>query len=162
MRSRLAVLGMAVMAVVAAGRVEAQGVAGFEVGMATADGLTAMQVGVRADNTRLGRVGVGIDLTTFPDAISNGAFSAMGDVDLTYHVPVGPTVAVPVSAGFSMAGTSGVFGAGFNAGIGLIGRMSERVAVRVDYTWRHLSFTGFGGSADGSLSSLTIGLVFGR
>ena len=162
MRSRLANLGMAVIAMVGAGSVQAQGAVGAEVGMATAAGQTAMQVGFRADNTRLGRVGVGIDLTTFPDDISNGVFSGMGDIDLTYHAPVGPTVSVPVSAGFSMAGSSGVFGAGFNAGVGLIGRMSETVAIRVDYTWRHLSFTGFGGSADGSLSSLTIGLVFGR
>lgn len=159
MRSILAGLALAVAA---AGTARAQGVAGVEIGTATAAGLSALQIGFRADNTRRGGVGVGIDLTTFPDAISNGEFSGLGDVDLTYHVPVGPAVAIPVSAGFSMAGATGVFGAGFNAGIGVIGRMGETVAVRLDYTWRHLSFTGFGGSASGSLSSITFGLVFGR
>ncbi|HZH41277.1 MAG TPA: hypothetical protein VFD85_09715 [Gemmatimonadales bacterium] len=139
----------------------AQGMS-VEGGVGLAQGESSFQVGIRGMSTRTGGVGVDFAVATYPDAISNGAFSALTDLAIEYRAPLGPNASASIRAGGSAllvsgGGISGSAG-GINAGTGVILGLSEKTAFRFDFTYRVI----FSGGQSASLSSLTFGIVIGH
>jgi len=136
----------------------------FEAGAWHAYDESLLQLGVRATPTHGGFTTVDLAFATFPDLLFDGVMQFQMDVDVTHGAPRDTSsVCVFPRAGFSLltAGSisssgSGGSAIGYNAGIGLFFRTSSHVGIRLDYTYRRFL------AVDGSFSSITAGLVFGR
>ncbi|HEV8265348.1 MAG TPA: hypothetical protein VGQ06_10375 [Gemmatimonadales bacterium] len=159
MRSALALsslIGLAVLPVAA----HAQTGYSLELGAVTAYEASLFQVGFRAAPSRGGRAAPDVALATFPDALVEGVFIGMLDLDLTYGAPLGedavllPRFGVSVIAGAGGGGAGGAFG--YNLGLGALARMSPTLGLRMDYTHRR-----FGDEGESlPLSSISIGIVW--
>jgi hypothetical protein len=139
----------------------AQNGVAFEGGVAMAAGESEFQAGIRASSMQPSHIGIDFALATFPDALANGVFNLMSDLDVEYRAPLGALAGISVRAGGSALvasadGSSGAAG-GFNAGLGMILRVGAKTSFRADYTYRQY----FGGGGSLGLSSLTFGLAIG-
>lgn len=120
-----------------------------------------LQVGYRAASIKPLAPGVDFSIATVPVALMFGLVVVSSDLDLTYPLPLGAgAVVTPRAGGSVMVGGvvgrgeyAGGFGGtvGYNVGIGLVGPIGPRTALRFDFTHRHF---------DVPLSSATIGFVW--
>lgn len=120
-----------------------------------------LQVGYRAASIKPLVPGVDFSIATLPVALVLGFVVLPSDLDLTYPLPLGPGVILTPRVGGSVVvggvigsgDGSGGFGgsAGYNLGVGLVGRPGPTTALRFDFTHRRL---------DTPLSSATIGFVW--
>lgn len=134
----------------------------IDFGAITAYDDAAIQIGFRATPSVANKTGADILLATFPDALIHGFMLFLLDVDATYGAPLGEQVTLfPRFGGTLLAGggNGGGGGAyGYNLGVGVLGRVSTTMGVRIDYTHHRL----VGGSGSGTLpfSSITFGIVW--
>lgn len=139
--------------------VRAQSAISAEVGFITAFEEAVFQVGVRWTTVKQGGVGVDFALGTLPEGIAAGVFVVLPNLDMTAAVPVGPRAWLLPRIGVSaLVGTGEDLGAlpGFNLGVGLLGRIGEKMGARMDVTHqRYLS----GGESLG-LTTLTFGIAW--
>jgi len=134
----------------------------MEFGAITAFDDAAIQIGFRATPAVANKSGADILLATFPDAVIHGVMLFLLDVDATYGAPLGEQVTLfprfggTVLAGGGNGGSGGAYG--YNFGVGVLGRASPTLGMRIDYTHHRL----VGGSGSGTLpfSSITIGIVW--
>jgi len=137
----------------------AQSALAIEAGFLTAFEESVFQVGIRSTSVKTGGVGVDFALATLPQAIGAGVFFLMPNLDLTTAVPVGPRAWLMPRFGVSaLVGAGEEAGAvpGFNLGIGLIGRMGERMGARMDVTYQRY----VGGGSSVGFTALTFGVAW--
>lgn len=138
----------------------AQSALSIEVGFLTAFEEAVFQVGIRSTSVKAGGVGVDFALATFPEAVIEGVFFLMPNLDLTTAVPVGPRAWLMPRFGVSALVGAGEGGAGavagFNLGIGLIGRMGEKMGARMDVTYQRY----LGGGSSVGFTALTFGVAW--
>ena len=140
---------------------DAQRATSLEGGFITAFEDAAFLIGLRITAVKPGSLaGVDFSVSTFPDAIADGFWILMPNLDIAAPVAIGssawllPRVGVSALVGFG--GGSGGAAAGGNVGIGLLGRTGERSGVRLDVTHtRYLS----GGESVG-FTALTFGYAW--
>ncbi len=119
------------------------------------------QVGYRAASLKPLVPGVDFSIATVPVALMVGVIVLSSDLDLTFPLPLGdravltPRVGGSVIVGGIVGGgeDAGGFGGtlGYNIGIGLVGPIGPRTALRFDFTHRRF---------DEPISSATIGFVW--
>ena len=160
MRTAFAVSAVALALVVApGGGVRAQTSFALEGGVVTAFDEGLFQLGFRASPLVPGRAGADVAFATFPDALINGFFIGMIDLDVTYGVPLGanaglyPRFGVSGLAGAGEGGGGGVGGVNFGGGI--MARPTNGLGIRFDYTYRRFYSDG----ESQPLSSISVGLV---
>ncbi len=135
----------------------------IDFGAITAFDRAATQIGFRAAPSLANQTGPDILLATFPDALIHGLMLFVLDADATYgarldeHLTLFPRVGGSVLAGGGGSG-GGAAALGYNVGLGLLGRASTTLGVRIDYT-RHWFM---GGGETLPTSSLTLGFVWMR
>ena len=160
---------LAVTLLLAAGAVvpaRSQVATSIEAGMLVAaseyDVFSTPQLGFRIATVKPRSVGVDFSLATLPVGIRQGLIVAMPDLDLGFAIPAGdrtaivPRIGASAIVGFSSEG--GGAAAGYNVGIGLITQVSQKTAIRIDYTYRRL----LGGEGGLPLSSLSLGVAWTR
>lgn len=137
----------------------AQSAFAIEGGFISAFEDAAFLFGVRLTQVKPGAIGVDFALATLPQAIAEGVFILLPNLDLTTPVPVGPRAWLEPRIGVSaLVGAGEAAGAvpGFNVGIGLLGRMGEKVGARLDVSYqRYLS----GGESLG-FTAVTFGVAW--
>jgi hypothetical protein len=127
----------------------------FELGQVIAFEDAEMQVGIRISPPKSGVGGVDAAFATFPAAIADGRVVVMFDVDATFGWPLGgDDVGVFPRGGISALAGGGA-AVGYNAGIGILARVSPGFGLRLDYTHRRF----LTGADTLPFSSVTAGLV---
>lgn len=130
-----------------------------EVGFLTAFEDAVFQFGIRSTALKPGGVGVDFSLATLPEAIAEGVFFVMPNLDLAWAMPVGSRSWIMPRFGVSaLVGAGEGAGAipGFNFGIGLLGRMGEKMGARMDVT--HQRYLSEGESV--GFTALTFGIAW--
>lgn len=128
-----------------------------ELGAVTAFDDAAVQIGARVAPGRGAMSGADVALATFPDALAQGLFLGMLDVDFAY----GASVAGEKVLLFPRLGASAIFvveggggaAAGYNLGVGVLFVTSPGLGVRLDYTYRR--FAGYL-----AFSSVSVGMAW--
>lgn len=145
------------------GRAPAQTAYSIDFGAVTAFDDATILIGFRgAAAPAVARPGADIFVATFPDAVIHGFWLFLLDADVTYGARLGeqvtlyPRVGASVLAGAGGGGAAGVFG--YNFGVGVLGRVSPTLGVRVDYAHRR-----FGDSSETvPFSSISVGIAWIR
>lgn len=131
-----------------------------EIGTVTAFEDALIQLGFRATPALAGRGGVDVAAAVFPDALADGVFFSMLDLDLTFGTRLAEDAILYPRFGASALvraggdGGGGVFG--YNLGAGVLARTSPALGVRIDYT--HRRFTSGGETVP--FSSISFGIVW--
>lgn len=119
----------------------AQRAESLEAGLLTSFEDAAFVMGYRATSVKQGRAGVDFTVATAPQAYADGFVNLFMHVDLTGSISVGSRSWLLPRAGLSVlavAGEDNGAAPGFNVGIGLLGRSSERHGLRFDVTHMRL------------------------
>jgi len=123
---------------VAPSRAAAQTAQSIEFGAITTFDDATVQLGFRAAPARANHTGADIFLATFPDALAHGILLLLMEADATYGVPLGKDLSLFPRAGLTLIAGGGGGGGGaafgYNFGVGLLGRASPTLGVRIDYT----------------------------
>lgn len=134
----------------------------IEGGFLTAFEDAVYLVGIRSTAAKPGAAGVDFSLATLPQGFGSGLFLILPHLDITTAASVGPRawllprIGASALIGVGQGGGGGVFG--LNAGIGLLGRLSESNGARFDLT--HVRYFGDGGSV--GFTSFTVGFAWMR
>ena len=106
--------------------------------------------------------GVDFSIATWPEGIVNGGLLLLPHLDLTAPIAVGSRAWLLPRAGLSaiiaVGGDGGGGIAGYNIGIGLMGRISERHGLRFDVTY--MRPVGDDAVEDVGLTTLSIGFAW--
>lgn len=108
------------------------------------------------------KAGADLFVATFPDALIHGFFLVLLDADVTYgarlsdDVTLYPRAGASVLAGAGGGGGGGEFG--YNFGVGLLGRVSPTLGIRLDYGHHRFS----DGGSTVPLSTVTVGIAWIR
>ena len=126
----------------AAPPLRAQSAVAVDAGVATLgdgrDAIALFESGVRFSSLKPGHLGADFRIATFPQALTAGVFAFGADLDAVLVIPLGervyatPRAGVSVIGGVSGAGAGGV--PGVNYGFGLVARMNDPLALRIDYS----------------------------
>lgn len=161
---RPAALWLVVAALTVPVRAPAQTAYSIDFGALMAFDDAAIQIGFRATPSVANKAGADILLATFPDALAHGFMLFLLDVDATYGAPLGEQVTLfprfggTILAGGGNGGSGGAYG--YNLGVGVLGRVSPTLGVRIDYTHHRLVGSSGGGSGTLPFSSITFGIVW--
>lgn len=141
---------------------QAQRAFSLEGGFITAFEDAAYIVGVRATAAKPGSAGVDFSVSTLPQGIVEGVFILLPNLDVTFAGSVGPRAwlmprfGASALVGVGEGGGGGVFG--LNAGIGLLGKLSEKTGARADVTYTRY----FGDGDSVGFTAFTVGFAWMR
>ena len=136
----------------------------FEAGSLGAFEDAGIQLGLRITPVRSNSAVFDVAVATFPDAITEGVFFFLFDVDVTFATPLAtPEMMLMPRAGLSLLGGAASSGGGgaaaaYNVGLGIFARVTPAVGFGLDYT--HRRFVNAGDLSP--FSSLTFGVVLIR
>jgi hypothetical protein len=99
--------------------------------------------GLRAWSSRHQGPGGDYWLGFWPEGLAEGGVLIMTDLDFAYTAPVNEHIAMVPRVGLSVialgAGSFGGASAGWNVGLGVVGRFRSNFGIRADYTLREFS-----------------------
>lgn len=140
---------------------QAQRAQSVEMGFLSLDEDALFLLGYRVMHAPRG-VGVDFSIATWPEGLTEGFLFLFPHLDLTAPIAVGSRAWLLPRAGLSAiigAGEGGGGGiAGYNVGIGLMGRISERHGLRLDVT--HMRLIGDEVDEGIGITALTIGFAW--